>query len=135
MQHTLSVVVENKPGVLTRVTSLFARRGFNIDSLAVGTTEDPTLSRITIVCSAAEVPLEQITKQVYKLINVIKVRANMDIAERRVPQGGRMTIRAGERVFDLRVQTQPSLHGEHVIIRLLPQEQKLLLPPAEMTGT
>jgi acetolactate synthase-1/3 small subunit len=73
-QHTLSVVVENKPGVLTRVTSLFARRGFNIDSLAVGTTEDPTLSRITIVCSAAEVPLEQITKQVYKLINVIKVQ-------------------------------------------------------------
>ena len=54
MQHTLSVLVENKPGVLTRVTSLFARRGFNIDSLAVGTTEDPTLSRITIVCSAED---------------------------------------------------------------------------------
>jgi len=74
MRHTLSVVVENKPGVLTRVTSLFARRGFNIDSLAVGTTEDPTLSRITIVCSAAETPIEQITKQVHKLINVIKVQ-------------------------------------------------------------
>lgn len=74
MQHTLSVVVENKPGVLTRVTSLFARRGFNIDSLAVGTTEDPTMSRITIVCSAAETPIEQITKQVHKLINVIKVQ-------------------------------------------------------------
>ena len=74
MKHTLSVVVENKPGVLTRVASLFARRGFNIDSLAVGTTEDPTLSRITIVCSAADVPLEQITKQVYKLINVIKIQ-------------------------------------------------------------
>ncbi len=74
MKHTLSVLVENKPGVLTRVTSLFARRGFNIDSLAVGTTEDPTLSRITIVCSAADTPIEQITKQVYKLINVIKVQ-------------------------------------------------------------
>ncbi len=74
MTHTLSVVVENKPGVLTRVTSLFARRGFNIDSLAVGRTEDPTLSRITIVCSAAETPIEQITKQVHKLINVIKVQ-------------------------------------------------------------
>ena len=74
MQHTLSVLVENRPGVLTRVTSLFARRGFNIDSLAVGVTEDPTLSRITIVCSAADIPLEQITKQLHKLINVIKIQ-------------------------------------------------------------
>jgi len=72
--HTLSVLVENKPGVLTRVTSLFSRRGFNIDSLAVGPTEDPTLSRITIVVSAAETPLEQITKQLHKLINVIKIQ-------------------------------------------------------------
>lgn len=74
MQHTLSVLVENKPGVLTRVTSLFARRGFNIDSLAVGVTENPTLSRITMVVSAAEIPLEQITKQLHKLINVIKIK-------------------------------------------------------------
>lgn len=74
MQHTLSVLVENKPGVLTRVTSLFARRGFNIDSLAVGVTEDPTLSRITIVVSAADTPIEQITKQLHKLINVIKIQ-------------------------------------------------------------
>ncbi len=74
MQHTLSVLVENKPGVLTRVTSLFARRGFNIDSLAVGVTEDPTLSRITIVVSAADIPLEQITKQLFKLISVIKIQ-------------------------------------------------------------
>lgn len=74
MQHTLSVLVENRAGVLTRVTSLFARRGFNIDSLAVGVTEDPTLSRITIVCSAADTPLEQITKQLHKLVNVIKIQ-------------------------------------------------------------
>jgi acetolactate synthase I/III small subunit len=74
MRHTLSVLVENKPGVLTRVTSLFARRGFNIDSLAVGTTEDPTLSRITIVVNAENTPLEQVTKQLHKLINVIKVQ-------------------------------------------------------------
>jgi len=74
MEHTLSVLVENKPGVLTRVTSLFARRGFNIESLAVGVTEDPTLSRITIVVSAADTPLEQITKQLHKLINVIKIQ-------------------------------------------------------------
>jgi len=74
MEHTLSVLVENKPGVLTRVTSLFARRGFNIESLAVGVTEDPTLSRITIVVSAADTPVEQITKQLHKLINVIKIQ-------------------------------------------------------------
>ncbi|MHB1322796.1 MAG: acetolactate synthase small subunit [Coriobacteriia bacterium] len=74
MRHTLSVVVENKPGVLTRVASLFARRGFNIDSLAVGETEDPTLSRMTIVVSADERALEQVTKQLYKLINVLKVQ-------------------------------------------------------------
>ena len=74
MQHTISVLVENKPGVLTRVTSLFSRRGFNIDSLAVGTTEDPTLSRMTIVVSAEDVLLEQVTKQLHKLINVIKIQ-------------------------------------------------------------
>jgi len=80
MQHTLSVLVENRPGVLTRVTSLFARRGFNIDSLAVGVTEDPTLSRITLVVSAADTPIEQITKQLHKLINVIKIQ-DLDPAE------------------------------------------------------
>ncbi len=74
MQHTISVLVENKPGVLTRVASLFARRGFNIDSLAVGTTEDPTLSRMTIVVNAEDTPLEQVTKQLHKLINVIKIQ-------------------------------------------------------------
>ena len=71
--HIVSVLVENKPGVLTRITSLFARRGFNITSLAVGETDDPSLSRITIVVEADTAPLDQITKQVYKLINVIKV--------------------------------------------------------------
>jgi len=74
MHHTLSVLVENKAGVLMRVASLFARRGFNIDSLAVGVTEDPTLSRMTIVVSAEDTPLEQVTKQLHKLINVIKVQ-------------------------------------------------------------
>jgi acetolactate synthase-1/3 small subunit len=74
MKHTLSVLVENKPGVLTRVASLFARRGFNIDSLAVGITEDPTLSRMTIVVAADEVAIEQVTKQLHKLINVLKIQ-------------------------------------------------------------
>jgi acetolactate synthase-1/3 small subunit len=71
--HILSVLVENKPGVLARVAGLFARRGFNIDSLAVGETEDRTVSRMTIVCSAKDKPLEQITKQLDKLINVLKI--------------------------------------------------------------
>lgn len=74
MQHTLSVLVENRPGVLTRVASLFARRGFNIDSLAVGVTEDPTLSRITIVVGGEDYSIEQVAKQLHKLINVIKIQ-------------------------------------------------------------
>jgi acetolactate synthase-1/3 small subunit len=71
--HTLSVLVEDKPGVLARVAALFSRRGFNIESLAVGATEHKDMSRMTIVVSAEETPLEQITKQLNKLINVIKV--------------------------------------------------------------
>ncbi|MFC4555686.1 acetolactate synthase small subunit [Georgenia faecalis] len=72
-RHTLSVLVENKPGVLTRVSALFARRAFNIHSLAVGPTEHPEISRITVVVDAAELPLEQVTKQLNKLINVLKI--------------------------------------------------------------
>jgi acetolactate synthase-1/3 small subunit len=73
VKHTLAVLVENKPGVLTRIAALFARRGFNIDSLAVGETEDPRLSRMTIAVDAQDSPLEQVTKQLHKLINVIKI--------------------------------------------------------------
>ena len=71
--HTLSVLVEDKPGVLARVAALFSRRGFNIESLAVGATEQKDMSRMTIVVSAEDTPLEQITKQLNKLINVIKI--------------------------------------------------------------
>lgn len=71
--HTISVLVEDKPGVLTRVAGLFAARGFNIDSLAVGPTEEPGLSRMTIVVNVETKPLEQVTKQLNKLVNVIKV--------------------------------------------------------------
>ena len=74
MKHTLSVLVENKPGVLTRVSGLFARRGFNIQSLAVGESEDPRLSRMTITIDGAEHPIDQVTKQLHKLINVVKIR-------------------------------------------------------------
>ncbi len=72
-RHTLSVLVENKPGVLARVAALFSRRGFNIDSLAVGPTEDPNISRMTIAVEVTGLPLEQVTKQLNKLINVIKI--------------------------------------------------------------
>ncbi|MYM20817.1 acetolactate synthase small subunit [Brevibacterium sp. 5221] len=72
-RHTLSVLVENKPGVLTRFSGLIARRGFNIDSLAVGTTGYEELSRITVVVDVHDVPLEQVTKQLNKLVNVIKI--------------------------------------------------------------
>jgi len=72
-RHTLSVLVENKPGVLTRVAGLFARRSFNIHSLAVGPTEHEEISRITVVVDVDQLPLEQVTKQLNKLINVIKI--------------------------------------------------------------
>jgi len=72
-KHVLSLLVEDKPGILTRVAALFARRGFNIESLAVGTTEVEGLSRITVVVAVEGAPLEQVTKQLNKLINVIKV--------------------------------------------------------------
>ncbi len=73
MKHTLAVLVENKSGVLSRVASLFSRRGYNIDSLAVGVTEDPEISRITIVVHGDDHVLEQVTKQLNKLVDVIKV--------------------------------------------------------------
>jgi acetolactate synthase-1/3 small subunit len=73
VKHTLSVLVENKPGVLARVAGLFARRGYNIDSLAVGVTEKPDISRMTVVVDVEEHSLEQVYKQLNKLINVIKV--------------------------------------------------------------
>jgi acetolactate synthase-1/3 small subunit len=84
MRHTISVLVENKPGVLARTASLFARRGFNIESLAVSTTEDASVSRMTVVVEGQEGVLEQIQKQLYKLIDVIKVsdHTNESVVER-----------------------------------------------------
>ncbi|MDQ1252261.1 MAG: acetolactate synthase small subunit [Euryarchaeota archaeon] len=73
MKHTLAVLVENKSGVLSRVAALFSRRGYNIDSLAVGVTEDPEVSRITLVVHGDDHVLEQVTKQLNKLVDVIKV--------------------------------------------------------------
>lgn len=74
MKHIISVMVENKSGVLAKVAGLFSRRGFNIDSLSVGPTDDGSISRITIVVNAENHSIEQVTKQLYKLINVIKIQ-------------------------------------------------------------
>jgi len=73
-KHTLSVLVENHPGVLSRVAGLFSRRGFNIDSLAVGVTENPDVSRITIVVDGDDYTVEQVSKQLNKLIDIIKIK-------------------------------------------------------------
>jgi acetolactate synthase-1/3 small subunit len=73
-KHVLSILVENKPGVLTRIAGLFARRGFNIDTLAVGPTDDDTVSRITLTLDGAVQPIDQVTKQLHKLVNVLKIR-------------------------------------------------------------
>lgn len=84
MKHTISALVENKSGVLARISGLFSARGYNIDSLAVGRTEDPNISRMTIVVKGDERVLEQVTKQLNKLPNVIKVRdfLNTEYVER-----------------------------------------------------
>lgn len=86
MKHKLTVTVENSPGVLSRVAGLFSRRGYNIDSLVVCDTEDPTISRMTIVTDGDEVVLEQVTKQLNKLLDVIKVNdiTNEDVVERQL---------------------------------------------------
>jgi acetolactate synthase-1/3 small subunit len=73
-KHILSLLVENKPGVLARIAGLFARRGFNIDTLAVGPTEDPEVSRITLTLDGAVHPIDQVTKQRHKLVNELKIR-------------------------------------------------------------
>ena len=73
-KHILSILVENRPGVLTRIAGLFARRAFNIDTLAVGPTEDDAVSRITLTVDGAKHPIDQITKQLHKLVNVLKIR-------------------------------------------------------------
>jgi acetolactate synthase-1/3 small subunit len=73
-KHVLSILVENKPGVLTRIAGLFARRGFNIDTLTVGPTDDDGVSRVTLTVDGALHPIDQVTKQLHKLINVLKIR-------------------------------------------------------------
>lgn len=96
MLHVLSVQVRNRAGVLSRVAGLFARRGFNIDSLAVGTTENPDMSRMTIVVKGDDRIIEQVTKQLYKLIDVVKIQ---DITEE--PSVGRELV-----LFKVKITTE-----------------------------
>ena len=98
-QHTITVLVDNKPGVLSRVSGLFSRRGYNIESLAVSITENPEVSRMTLVVNGDEQEVEQITKQLHKLIDVSKVQDYINIPMLRAyvlsrrPQAGRSATR------------------------------------------
>lgn len=133
--HTLSVLVENKPGVLTRVAALFARRAFNITSLTVGETEHPTVSRMTIIVDADEVPFEQVTKQLNKLVNVIKVvelepessiERQLMLIKVRAPESHRTGVL---QVVDLFRAHVVDVHPESVVIESIgsaPKHQALL---------
>jgi acetolactate synthase-1/3 small subunit len=96
MKHTISVIVENKPGVLYRVAGLFSRRGFNIESLAVGPTDNPSISRMTIVAEGDEQVLEQIIKQLYKQIDTLKV-FDLDPEKAIERELALIKVRAGEK--------------------------------------
>jgi len=100
MRHTLAVLVENQPGVLTRVAGLFSRRGYNIESLAVGQTHDPEISRMTIVVDGDDHVIEQVVKQLEKLVDVIDVR---DIYE---------TERVDRELVLIKVKAEPKVRGE-----------------------
>lgn len=100
MRHTLSVLVENQPGVLTRVAGLFSRRGYNIESLAVGETHEPTVSRMTIVVDGDDLVIEQVVKQLNKLIDVIEVR---DITQEEY---------VDRELVLIKVNAEPSVRGE-----------------------
>ena len=112
MKHTLSVMVENKPGALTRVTSMFARRGYNIESLAVGPTERDDVSRITLRVDCAQHSLEQIEKQMHKLVNVLRVseltpgesiERELVLLKVAAPPSARADLMALGEVFDARI--------------------------------
>lgn len=131
MKHILTVLVENKAGVLARVAGLFSARGFNIDSLAVGETEDPKFSRMTIVVAGDEAVLEQVRKQLEKLINVVKVQDYVDtpLVERdvvlvrlHVPADKRSEILDLTRVFRAKVV---DVGHSQMMLEIVGTEQKV----------
>ena len=111
--HLLSLLVENKPGVLARVAGLFSRRGFNIETLAVGPTEDPEISRMTLTVDGAVHPIDQVTKQLHKLVNVIKIR-DMEPDQ---------TIAREMAVFRIQASVE-SRRGDHAVRRDLPRHDR-----------
>ncbi len=144
MKHTLSALVENKPGVLSRISGLFTRRGFNIDSLAVSPTERPEYSRMTITVDATHTPIEQITKQLDKLINVIKVRdldpANavsreLGLFKVSVPSGRRSEVIELVEIFDAKIA---DVSADSLVVELTGESEELtrleeLLTPLGLT--
>lgn len=129
--HTLTILVENKPGVLTRVAGLFARRGFNIKSLAVGETERPDISRMTVIVDVAQAPLEQVTKQLNKLINVLKV-VELDPAEAVERRLLLMKVRADEKtrtpvlqIVDLFRAHVVDVSSDYVVVESIGSRAKL----------
>lgn len=130
--HTLSVLVENKPGVLSRVSGLFTRRGFNIESLAVSPTEDPKLSRMTITVDASRFPVEQITKQLDKLVNVIRIRdldpgnmvdRELMLLKVRVDAVHRAEVIGLAEIFDARIV---DVTAEHLTVELTGKSEELV---------
>lgn len=121
MKHTISILVENQPGVLSRISGLFSRRGFNIDSLAVGVTDDPAISRVTIVADGNEYTVEQLEKQLNKLIDVIKVRT--------IPQD---ELLSRELVL-VKVSAAPEKRSEILTICEITQAQVVDITPTTMT--
>lgn len=126
-KHVLSVLVEDKPGVLSRVTAMFTRRAFNIHSLAVGSTEQDGLSRITVVVESDRAPLEQVTKQLNKLVNVIKI---VELTEDQSVQRELLLIK---------VKTEPTTRGQVLeIVQLFRAHVVDVVPDAvtiEATGS
>src|SRR5207302_515520 len=98
-KHVLSILVENKAGVLTRIAGLFARRGFNIDTLSVGPTDDAQISRITLTVDGALHPIDQVTKQLHKLVNVLKIR-DLEPADTVAREPARWELRAARAPFE-----------------------------------
>ena len=131
MRHVISVTVENKPGVLAHISSLFAARGYSIDSLAVGETEDPNVSRMTIVTRGDDQIIEQITKQLRKLISTLKVQdlGDLDYIERdlvlikvNVPPGKRSEVLEVAGIFRGKIV---DVGAKDVVIELSGQESKI----------
>ena len=123
-KHVLSILVENKPGVLARIAGLFARRGFNIDSLAVGPTDDESISRITLTVDGAAHPIDQVTKQLHKLVHVIKIR---DLEPRE-------TVARELALFKVSCQDGDARGAGHAVHRHLPRQDRGRLAPQRDRG-